>query len=723
MRTVVAPSLRFARSRSSALGVGMLVLLALIAEPSAAAPASGMPGLDEPARTGQRASTDAAVVIGVEDYTDVPDVPYARRDAQAFDDFVRYTRGIPDDRVTLLRDARSYEIERAVKDAGARVGPGGRVWVYFAGHGAMDPNGSRRLLLGRDASTDPDAFARFAVSVDDVRAWATSGGGEAVLVVDACYNGGGRTGEGVLTGGRRLAVPEYALTATKQAAEWAATGPKELSSPLPAVEHGAFTYFAVGALRGWADGEVDGKRDGSVTGEEANRYVARALRTVQAQGQTPQLASSDASKLVLAQGVKEVGPSAEALKALRDAGGGDGGGGATVQLGGGDSDLARLAAEAAAKGAERERLERESREAEAKLLAARRERLDASALEVRSAASRDYASMKPLLGGASVSPEAKPVLEAYVARYASAKVTVDGVTEAVAVAEVELVRAALAKSGKGAGGSDWTSPTLGTMKWIPAGTFTMGSPSSEAGRYDDEVQHKVTLTKGFWLMEHEVTQGEWQAVMGSNPVATGSAFVGGKDYGEGSCKAVGVGSNLPVACVSWEQVVDYAKRVSARDGVAYRLPTESEWEYAARGGQSGAWAGISSEDRLCGVANVANAGRTEGYRGMGYDPSSWTTAKCDDGYAGLAPVGSFRANGYGLYDMSGNVWEWVSDWYGAYPSGSVSDPTGASSGSNRVFRGGRWNYSAQLARVALRDRFDPAGRYDYLGFRLARTSP
>ena len=142
MRPVVAPSLRSALTRSSALGLGVLVALALVAGPSAAAPAA-VPDLVEPARTGQRAATDAAVVIGVQDYTDVPDVPYARRDAQAFDDFVRYTRGIPDDRVTLLRDARSYEIERAVKDAGARVGPGGRVWVYFAGHGAMDPNGQK----------------------------------------------------------------------------------------------------------------------------------------------------------------------------------------------------------------------------------------------------------------------------------------------------------------------------------------------------------------------------------------------------------------------------------------------------------------------------------------------------------------------------------------------------------------------------------------------------
>jgi sulfatase modifying factor 1 len=211
--------------------------------------------------------------------------------------------------------------------------------------------------------------------------------------------------------------------------------------------------------------------------------------------------------------------------------------------------------------------------------------------------------------------------------------------------------------------------------------------------------------------------------MGSNPVATGSVLFIGTDFGVDSCKAVGVGADLPVACVSWEQVLDYAKRVSARDGVAYRLPTESEWEYAARGGQSGAWAGAASEDDLCAVANVANAERTEGYRGMGYDPSGWTTAKCDDGYTGLAPVGSFRANGYGLYDMAGNVREWVADWDGDYPTGSVSDPTGASAGHARVFRGGGWLDSAEVARVAYRYRRGPANRFDHLGFRLARTGP
>jgi formylglycine-generating enzyme required for sulfatase activity len=243
--------------------------------------------------------------------------------------------------------------------------------------------------------------------------------------------------------------------------------------------------------------------------------------------------------------------------------------------------------------------------------------------------------------------------------------------------------------------ADWSSPTLGVFKGIPGGTFTMGSPAAESGRDSDEAAHSVTLTRGFWLMEHEVTQGEWETVMGSNPVATGRAYYLEKE--QGSCQGAGVGATLPVACVSWSQAVEFALRASARDGVTYRLPTESEWERAARGGGASVYAGSESLDAV---------GWYEGNSG-----------------GKLRPVCGKARNGYGLCDMSGNVREWVQDWYGDYPPGSVTDPAGPSGGSYRVFRGGSWYVSAARARVALRRGVDPASRDNDLGFRLARSNP
>jgi formylglycine-generating enzyme required for sulfatase activity len=255
------------------------------------------------------------------------------------------------------------------------------------------------------------------------------------------------------------------------------------------------------------------------------------------------------------------------------------------------------------------------------------------------------------------------------------------VSQAVVIVEADKVRAALQKLGAGSAavGKDYASKTLGTMKWIPAGTFMMGSPETEAGRAPDETQHTVTLSKGYWLMEHEVTQEEWQAVMGSNP----SYFT--------AC-----GPTCPVEMVLWDDAVAFAEKVSARDGVTYTLPTEAQWEYAARGGRTGELYSGSNEATAVGWISD-NSGST-------------THAVC----------GKAR-NGYGLCDMTGNVGEWTSDWYGYY-AGSATDPTGAS-GSDRVDRGGGWGYSARRARVAYRYRYVPANRLLNLGFRLAMTTP
>ncbi len=221
--------------------------------------------------------------------------------------------------------------------------------------------------------------------------------------------------------------------------------------------------------------------------------------------------------------------------------------------------------------------------------------------------------------------------------------------------------------------------------WIEPGNFVSGSPLSEANRNIGEVQHTVILTEGFWLSDHEVTQGEYQAVMGITPA-----------YFTGNL-------SRPVEQVSWDDAVLYCQKLTERERSAgritaqqaYRLPTEAEWEYAARA-------------------------RTTGPRYGDLDAIAWW-----DGNSGgqTRPVKQKAANAWGLYDMMGNVWEWCSDWYGEYPTFFVvTDPLGPASGSGRVFRGGSWRHDAVNARSAIRGGYDPGYRLNDLGFRPALSS-
>ena len=214
------------------------------------------------------------------------------------------------------------------------------------------------------------------------------------------------------------------------------------------------------------------------------------------------------------------------------------------------------------------------------------------------------------------------------------------------------------------------------FRWCPSGTFIMGSPMSEEGRFSNETQHQVTLTKGFWMMETEVTQKQWKAVMGNLP-----------DCGF-------KGDDLPVERVSWNDCQEFCKKCK-KLGLSVQLPTEAQWEYACRSGTTGAYAG--NLDEMAWYNEFSNKGSTH-------------------------PVGTKKPNAWGLYDMHGNVWEWCADyWNKDYPNGIVTDPTGPSNGSYRVFRGGGWSIYAQLCRSARRSCDDPDCRGDYLGFRCVRS--
>jgi formylglycine-generating enzyme required for sulfatase activity len=230
--------------------------------------------------------------------------------------------------------------------------------------------------------------------------------------------------------------------------------------------------------------------------------------------------------------------------------------------------------------------------------------------------------------------------------------------------------------------------------WIPPGTFVMGSPWSEPNRQADEVQHTVTLTQGFWLSDHEVTQAEYLAVTGYNP----SLFQ--EDLNRPSWKQ---DLNRPVERVSWNEAVLYCQKLTNRERAAgrifdkqeYRLPTEAEWEYAARAGTTGPYYGnLDAIAWWLGNFSVNNNGQ-------------------------MRSVKQRAANAWGLHDMLGNVKEWCSDWYGDYPTQSVSDPRGPYSGSDRVLRGGGWLDDASVVRAARRLRGRPDGSMQDLGFRPA----
>jgi formylglycine-generating enzyme required for sulfatase activity len=290
---------------------------------------------------------------------------------------------------------------------------------------------------------------------------------------------------------------------------------------------------------------------------------------------------------------------------------------------------------------------------------------------------------------------------------------------------------------KGLTGTLVLPPTMQTftndygMKFnlIPSGTFVMGSPDgsggipSEPGRFGDEVQHEVTLSRPFYMQHTEVTQQKWREVVLAAETG-GYLAVGALD--ENPSVIDFCGDHCPVENVSWEDVQEWIGALNQLEGrtgcneipnKCYRLPTEAEWEYAARADSATAFAN--------GAITVRGAGFDPNLHAMGwyiYNDVIYDDNGKIKGYpSGTKPVARKQSNTWGLYDMHGNVWEWCQDWYGGYGSDPVTDPQGPDSGTLRVLRGGSFNFAVQECRSANRRFSIPDQKAANVGFRLVRS--
>ena len=600
-----------------------------------------------------------AVIVGNRTYADerVPEVAYAHNDAEAFKRFVTERLGFDADNVIDLRDATKTNLESWFGARGnargllwRRVDPSGGsdVVVFYSGHGVPGSGGGGYLL---PADSNPDVAELNGYPIDLL--YENLGGlrtRSATVYLDACFSGNSPGGTLI-----RSASPVYVEADLPGAAAGltvltAASG-AQMASWDDKAGHGLFTEHLLDGLYGAADG------DGRVTAREAKGHLDRTM--------------TRAAR-------REFGRE-------QDAGlHGDGGAVLSVAPAGGWGSRPPPPPAAFAVV------------------------VDPAHARVRLV---DHA--EAYRAGMLLPPGSYRVEMSAEGHETRRETVTHGAVPTV-------LRIALRKAVPGAGDRFRDCPECPEMVVVPAGSFRMGSPSWEPGRQDREGPvHEVTFHRPFALGVHEVTVAEFGRFVDETGHRTGSSCrvvrsgewedrtgLGWRDPGFGQ------GGGHPVVCASWNDARAYVKWLSLRTGEAYRLPSESEWEYAARAGTETARYWGEGESGQCRYENGADASTAV----------SWGV-RCDDGHPRTAPVGSFDANGWGLHDMLGNVWEATGDcWNGGY-AGAPADGRVWESGdcSHRVFRGGAWADRPSKLRAARRVKVWAGYRSIHRGFRVARA--
>ncbi len=703
---------------------------------------------------------DAALIVAVENYTHVGNVAGAEANARAWRTWLR-ARGTTQVKVLLDaevehgydRDGRPTGVLARLDEMRERVKPGGTLWFVFIGHGAPngDPDHPEGLLLASDVRGTPESIRSKGIPVDrDLlpRLKPRARGARSVGVLDACFSGKN-------TAGRELVPNLQPVFMVKSAAVpsgvtlLTAAARNQYAGPLPGGGRPAFSYLALGALRGW--GDLD--RDGAVSGAEARQFIEDALfELLRGRKQTP----SGRGDLTapLAKG-REAGPKLDAfgprppgpvvpnpldqrlaeLRAAEDAA-------AAVDTSG-MSDYEREMAKLAAARATRVRMEQEAenarlakerareeaiereKQARARALAAHTVEVDRrwkAAQGLGASPAKGITAVDAFTAHYSTHPMGNPRAAEAAAFKARLEGEIESAAQAAHEAEVGRVWAMTKRAAKGGGPEGRKAVELflkryaahargnpkgseaqdllvrlgggrgADLRWVRLrkGCFRMGSKKGESR----EKPVRRVCVKRFDLSKTEVTVGQYAACVKAGKCSA-------PDTGE-YCNWEKAGhEDHPINCVDWGQAAAFARWAGGR------LPSEAEWAYAARSGGKKWRYPWGNQKATCARAVMNDGG---GY-GCGKG-RTWPVCS--------KPAGNTKQ---GLCDMAGNVWEWVADWYGPYGEAPTNGSARTNAAQLRVLRGGGWRDSARYLRAAIRRWNSPGSRNNFLGFRVARSAP
>lgn len=624
------------------------------------------PDLSEPPRRASASGArDAAVVIGIEDYDRAQPIPGARGNAIAWSRWLERAHRVPTVHTLLDGDATREEIERATLKAASEVKDGGRLWIVYIGHGAPSADGNDGLLVGVDARQTALSLETRSVRrselLDRVEKKLPADS-EVLLLQDACFSG--KTPAGDLAPGLApLQVVDVSIG--PRITVLSAARNDQYAGPLPDSSRPAFSYLALGGVRGWAD--LDG--DGVVTSGELLRYTSDALlQTVTGRQQNPELSGSDT--LAVARSAGESPPDMLTLAVARS----DGRGSRRVEvrIGPDRLSLAEVQSQIA-----RIRADREQSSGD------RAARIAALTRDLRARALRDLAHIEGLLD--TPTAQDRVPLEVWLDLYGQPVVEVDAQEVRIHLEEALPVFDALSRVPDPTL-THWTGANGYAMRKVDPGTYALTSTPASTHSYE------VTLTRGYWLGTHEVTVELWEEVMGPSPSMGGPC-----------------GPTCPVQRVSWSEALRFANALSEREGLqACYVLTEFPPRWRRTKTCTGYRLPTTVEAML---VRTAPGAHPETAAGSG----------------GVMPVGQQPPSPWGFFDLEGNVAEWAWD-YPYRLSKRQTDPIGRQSGPNATQDPKRGivgsSYLDREPGNLLATTFGwHDHRYDHVGFRLARTIP